>query len=32
MHDVIVALVFIAMVIAPCVVALTSNLDGPGPN
>ena len=32
MHDVIVALAFIAMVMAPCVVALASNPDGPNSN
>ena len=32
MHDAIVALAFIAMVMAPCVAALTSNPDRPGSN
>ena len=32
MHDAIVALVFVAIVMAPCVVALASNVDGPGSN
>jgi hypothetical protein len=32
MHDMIMALAFIAMVMAPCVVALTSNPDRPGSN
>jgi hypothetical protein len=32
MHDMIVALAFIAMVMAPCVIALTSNPDRPSSN